>query len=109
MLTTAMTTQISATRSTWAVLIEVVVDITDAWNGPRLTAALGAVLVLNKECSVTAVAPTPSPIEPKPMAMLAHAAWLGWMPRCASRASTCLSISELILSIRPSARALSYS
>ena len=45
MLTTAMTTQISTTRTTWAVLIEVVVDITDAWNGPRSTAALGTVPV----------------------------------------------------------------
>ena len=94
MLTTAMTTQISTIRTTWAVLIEVVVDMTDAWNVPRLTVALGAVPVLDKECNVTAVAPIPSPTEPRPMATLAHAARLGWMPRCASRASTCLSISE---------------
>ena len=100
--------QITTIRTTWAVLIEVVVDMTDAWNGPRLTVALGAVPVLDKECNVTAVAPIPSPTEPRPMATLAQAARLGWMPRCASRASTCLSISELILSISPSARASLY-
>src|SRR5208283_4486957 len=44
-----MTTQISTIRTTWAVLIEVVVDMTDAWNVPRLTVALGAVPVLDKE------------------------------------------------------------
>ena len=73
MLTTAMTTQISTTRTTWAVLIEVVLVITDAWNGPRTTVALGTVPVLDKECSVTAVAPIPSPTEPRPMAAFAHA------------------------------------
>src|SRR5271166_6520154 len=80
MLTTAMTTQISTIRTTWAVLIEVVVDMTDAWNGPRLTVALGAVPVLDKERNVTAVAPIPSPTEPRPIATLAQAARLGWMP-----------------------------
>jgi hypothetical protein len=69
MLTTAMTTQISTTRTTWAVLIEVVVDITDAWNGPISTAALGTVPVLDKERSVTAVAPIPMPTEPRPVAI----------------------------------------
>jgi hypothetical protein len=47
MLTTAMTTQISTTRTTWAVLIEVVLDITDAWNEPRSTSVLGTVPVLD--------------------------------------------------------------
>ncbi len=44
MLTTAMTTQISTIRTTCAVLIELVVDMTDAWTGPRLTVALPGVL-----------------------------------------------------------------
>ena len=57
-------------------LIEVVVDMTDAWNEPRLTVALGAVPVLDKECNVAAVAPIPSPTEPRPMATLAQAARL---------------------------------
>src|SRR5580704_11101780 len=54
----------------------------------------------------------PSPTEPRPMATFAQAVRLGsragWMPRWASLASTCLSISELILSTSPSATASSY-
>src|SRR5580693_6792780 len=50
----------------------------------------------------------PSPTEPRPMATFAHAAPLDWMPCSASLASTCLSISELILSTSPSATAPSY-
>jgi hypothetical protein len=94
MLTTAMTSPDQHDKDTWAVLIEVVDDITDAWNGPISTAALGTVPVLDKERSVTAVAPIPRPTEPRPMATLAHAA--GWaachaapagrLPACRSRA-----------------------
>src|SRR5580693_4310910 len=93
MLTTAMTTQISAIMTTWAVLTELVLVIRDARNEPKSSTALGATPLDCQECSVTAVAPMPSPIEPRPMARFVHAATLGWMPRCASLASTCLSIS----------------
>jgi hypothetical protein len=109
MLTIAMTTQISTTRITWAVLTELVVAFTVAWKGPTTTESLGVVPVVDRACSVTAVAPMPSPTEPRPMTTLAHAAWVGWTPRCSSLASTCLLISELILSTSPSARAPSYS
>src|SRR5207342_1497412 len=108
MLTTAMTTQISAIRITWAVLTELVLVSRDARNEPTSSTALGATPLDGQECSVTAVAPMPSPIEPRPMARFVHAAMLCWMPRCASLASTCLSISELILSTSPSATAPSY-
>src|ERR1700722_9061876 len=50
----------------------------------------------------------PSPTEPKPIATFAHTVPLDWMPCSASLASTCLSISELILSTSPSATAPSY-
>src|ERR1700733_9102234 len=50
----------------------------------------------------------PSPTEPRPIATFAHAVPLDWMPCSASLASTCLSISELILSTSPSATAPSY-
>ena len=42
MLMTAMTAQISAMRTTWAVLTELVLVIRDAWNDPRSSTALGA-------------------------------------------------------------------
>src|SRR6476646_9558509 len=103
-----MTTQISAIRITWAVLTELVLVSRDARNEPTSSTALGATSLDGHDCSVTAVAPIPSPIEPRPMARFVHAAMLGWMPRCASLASTCLSISELILSTSPSATAPSY-
>jgi hypothetical protein len=112
MLTTAITAQIRTIRNIWALLIELVVVISDALNDPRATTALGATPVVDSECSVIAVAPTPSPTEPRPMATFAHGVWLdwraSWTPRWASRVSTCLSISELILSTSPSARAVSY-
>ena len=108
MLMTAMTTQISTIMITWPVLTELVLAIRDARNGPRSTTALGVTPLVDKECSVTAVAPMPSPTEPRPMATFAHAARLDRMPCCAILASTCLSISELILSTSPSATALSY-
>src|SRR5215471_3829710 len=107
MLTTAMTAQISAMRTTWAVLIERVLVIRDAWNDPRSSTALGATPLAGQACSVTAVAPTPSPTEPRPMVTFAQAA-RPQMSRCASLASTCLSTSELILSTSPSATAPSY-
>src|ERR1035438_1050109 len=50
----------------------------------------------------------PSPTEPKPIATFAHAAPLDWTPCSSDLASTCLSISELILSTSPSATAPSY-
>jgi hypothetical protein len=103
MLMTAIATQISAMRTTWAVLTEWVVVITDACNDPRSSTAFGVTALAGHDCSTTAVAPMPSPAEPRPMATFAHAAQLGWTPRCASLASTCLSISELILSTSPSA------
>src|ERR1700733_8980017 len=108
MLTTAMATQISAIRSTWAMLTDLVLVSREAWNEPRSSCALGATPLGDQDCNVTAVAPMPSPIEPRPMARFVHVATLGWMPRCASLASTCLSISELILSTSPSATAPSY-
>ncbi len=112
MLMTAMTTQMSAIRTTWAVLTELVLAIRDARNDPRSTTALGATPPVGQACSVTAVAPMPSPTEPRPMTAFAHMArpgWrAGWMPCCASLVSTCLLISELILSTSPSATASSY-
>src|SRR5580693_7444189 len=104
-----MATQISAMRITWVVLTDLVLVRTDARNEPRSSSALGATPLDDQDCSVTAVAPMPSPIEPRPIARFVHAATAGWMPRCASLASTCLSISELILSTSPSATAPSYS
>src|SRR5271169_1473143 len=108
MLMTAMTTQISAIMITWAVLTELLLVSREARNEPKSSTALGVTPLDDQKCSVTAVAPMPSPIEPRPMARFVHAVMLGWMPRCASLASTCLSISELILSTSPSATALSY-
>src|SRR5271166_556690 len=108
MLTTAMATQISAIRITWAVLTELLLVRRDARNEPKSSTALGVTALDDQKWSVTAVAPMPSPIEPRPMARFVHAVMLGWMPCCASLASTCLSISELILSTSPSATAPSY-
>src|SRR5208282_1686280 len=108
MLITAMTTQISAIMITWAVLTELLLVSREARNEPKSSTALGVTPLDDQKCSVTAVAPMPSPIEPRPMARFVHAAMLGWTPRCASLASTCLSISELILSTSPSATAPSY-
>jgi hypothetical protein len=42
MLMTAMTAQISATKTSWPVLTELVVVITDPCKGPRWIDALGA-------------------------------------------------------------------
>jgi hypothetical protein len=103
-----MATQISTIRITWAVLTDLVLVRRDARSEPRSSSALGATPLDGQDVSVTAVAPMPSPIEPRPMARFVHAATLGRMPRCASLASTCLSISELILSTSPSATAPSY-
>lgn len=89
-------------------LTEVVLLITDECSGPRLTVALGTTEVVPAAPSVTAVAPMPSPTVPRPRATFAHAVRVFWTPCCASRASTCLSISELILSTSPSATAPSY-
>jgi hypothetical protein len=112
MLITAMPTQISEMRTTWAVFTDLVLVIREARNDPRSSTAFGAAPLVGQDCSITAVAPMPSPTDPRPMARFAHAARLswraGWMPRCASLASTCLSISELILSTSPSATAPSY-
>ena len=74
---TAMTTQISTTRTTWPVLTELVFAIRDARNDPKLISALGTTALDDQECSVTAVAPMPSPTEPRPMATFAHAIRLG--------------------------------
>ena len=85
---TAMTAQISAMRITWPVLTDLVLVIREARNDPRSSTALGATPLAGQDCSITAVAPMPSPTEPRPMARFAHAdrlSWrAGWMPRCAS-------------------------
>jgi hypothetical protein len=77
MLTTAMTAQMSTISTTWAVLTELVLAIRDARNGPKAMDALGTTPLVDKACNVTAVAPMPSPTEPRPMATLAHTAWPG--------------------------------
>src|SRR5689334_8546902 len=98
MLTTAITAQISAMRAIWAVLTDLELVIREARNDPRSITAFGAIPLDGQDWSITAVAPMPRPTEPRPMARFAHAERLswraGWMPRCASLASTCLSISE---------------
>ena len=77
MLITAITAQISAIRTTWAALTEWVVVITDARNDPRSSTAFGVTALAGHDCSTTAVAPMPSPTEPRPMATFAHAAHAG--------------------------------
>jgi hypothetical protein len=73
MLMTAMTAQISAMRITWLVLTDLVLVITEARNDPRSSTALGATPLVGQDCSITAVAPMPSPTDPRPMARFAHA------------------------------------
>ena len=64
MLITAMPTQISEMRTTWAVFTDLVLVIREARNDPRSSTAFGAAPLVGQDCSITAVAPMPSPTAP---------------------------------------------
>ena len=70
---TAMAVQISAMRSTWPVLTDFVLVISEALNDPRSSTALGATWLRQPGLEYHGCGPVRPETEPKPMARFAHA------------------------------------